>query len=112
MWGQDSDTGPVLWDLSGFGDGRVLHCDSGRRMLIPHWQNNSGDVCIYLCFCLCVFVFRCLKLLVLSQPRCLVCVSGSHVQPVKGSLSDVFGEIKKYVYYHVFKDVYTFVLPL
>uniref|UniRef100_A0A4W5R6K0 Acyl-CoA thioesterase 19 n=1 Tax=Hucho hucho TaxID=62062 RepID=A0A4W5R6K0_9TELE len=39
------------------------------------------------------------------QPRCLVCVSGSHVQPVKGSLSDVFSEINKYVYYHVFKDV-------
>uniref|UniRef100_A0A8C8BQ81 Uncharacterized protein n=1 Tax=Oncorhynchus tshawytscha TaxID=74940 RepID=A0A8C8BQ81_ONCTS len=38
------------------------------------------------------------------QPRCLVCVSGSHVQPVKGSLSDVFGEINKYVYYHMFKD--------
>uniref|UniRef100_A0A8C8BVD2 Acyl-coenzyme A thioesterase 4-like n=1 Tax=Oncorhynchus tshawytscha TaxID=74940 RepID=A0A8C8BVD2_ONCTS len=31
------------------------------------------------------------------QPRCLVCVSGSHVQPVKGSLSDVFGEINKNV---------------
>ncbi|KAL0968095.1 hypothetical protein UPYG_G00262350 [Umbra pygmaea] len=31
------------------------------------------------------------------QPRCLVCVSGSHVQPVKGSLTDVFAEINKNV---------------
>ncbi|KAJ8411291.1 hypothetical protein AAFF_G00172970 [Aldrovandia affinis] len=31
----------------------------------------------------------------LIQPRCLVCVSGSHVQPVQGSLSDVFKEISK-----------------
>ncbi|XP_062317866.1 bile acid-CoA:amino acid N-acyltransferase-like isoform X2 [Osmerus eperlanus] len=33
----------------------------------------------------------------LIEPRCLVCVSGSHVQPVKGSLADVFAEIKKNV---------------
>uniref|UniRef100_A0A3P8YKA6 Acyl-CoA thioesterase 19 n=1 Tax=Esox lucius TaxID=8010 RepID=A0A3P8YKA6_ESOLU len=32
------------------------------------------------------------------QPRCLVCVSCSHVQPVKGSLSDVFADISKYVH--------------
>ncbi|XP_063053093.1 acyl-CoA thioesterase 19 [Engraulis encrasicolus] len=31
------------------------------------------------------------------KPRCLVCVSGSHVMPVNGSLSDVFAEIKKNV---------------
>lgn len=31
------------------------------------------------------------------QPRCLVCLSGSHVQPVKGSLADVFAEINKNV---------------
>ncbi|KAM4618597.1 peroxisomal succinyl-coenzyme A thioesterase-like [Polymixia lowei] len=29
------------------------------------------------------------------QPRCLVCVSGSHVQPVGASLSDIFAEYKK-----------------
>ncbi|XP_076120682.1 acyl-CoA thioesterase 19 [Alosa pseudoharengus] len=31
------------------------------------------------------------------KPKCLVCVSGSHVMPVNGSLSDVFAEIKKNV---------------
>ncbi|XP_036376190.1 peroxisomal succinyl-coenzyme A thioesterase-like [Megalops cyprinoides] len=34
----------------------------------------------------------------LIEPSCLVCVSGSHVQPVKGSLSDVFAEINKNVH--------------
>ncbi|KAG9342294.1 hypothetical protein JZ751_016796 [Albula glossodonta] len=29
------------------------------------------------------------------QPKCLVCVSGSHVQPVRGSLADVLKEIAK-----------------
>ncbi|XP_028813581.1 acyl-CoA thioesterase 19 isoform X2 [Denticeps clupeoides] len=29
------------------------------------------------------------------EPRCLVCVSASHIGPVKGSLSDVFAEISK-----------------
>ncbi|KAM6973325.1 acyl-coenzyme A thioesterase 3-like [Aplochiton taeniatus] len=31
------------------------------------------------------------------QPRCLVCVSGSHVQPVKNSLDDVFAAINENV---------------
>ncbi|KAJ7997654.1 hypothetical protein DPEC_G00214380 [Dallia pectoralis] len=31
------------------------------------------------------------------QLRCLVCVSGSHVQPVEGSLTDVFAEFNKNV---------------
>ncbi|XP_062848309.1 peroxisomal succinyl-coenzyme A thioesterase-like isoform X1 [Trichomycterus rosablanca] len=31
------------------------------------------------------------------QPRCVVCVSGSHVMPVNGSLADVFSAIKKNV---------------
>ncbi|XP_061085512.1 peroxisomal succinyl-coenzyme A thioesterase-like [Conger conger] len=29
------------------------------------------------------------------QPRCLVCLSGSHVQPLRGSLADVFKDIEK-----------------
>ncbi|KAJ8373758.1 hypothetical protein SKAU_G00043380 [Synaphobranchus kaupii] len=32
------------------------------------------------------------------QPRCVVCVSGSHVQPVRGSITDVFKEIEKNVH--------------
>ncbi|KAI5627046.1 peroxisomal acyl-CoA thioesterase 2b like 3 [Silurus asotus] len=31
------------------------------------------------------------------KPRCVVCVSGSHIMPVNGSLADVFAEIKKNV---------------
>ncbi|XP_036432021.1 acyl-CoA thioesterase 19 isoform X2 [Colossoma macropomum] len=31
------------------------------------------------------------------KPKCVVCVSGSHVMPVNGSLADVFDEIKKNV---------------
>ncbi|KAG9280965.1 acyl-coenzyme A thioesterase 4-like [Astyanax mexicanus] len=31
------------------------------------------------------------------NPKCVVCVSGSHIMPVNGSLADVFKEIKKNV---------------
>ncbi|MCJ8735951.1 hypothetical protein PDJAM_G00253440 [Pangasius djambal] len=31
------------------------------------------------------------------KPKCVVCVSGSHIMPVNGSLADVFAEIKKNV---------------
>lgn len=37
-----------------------------------------------LCFCVCV-----------CQLSCVVCVSGSHVQPVDGSLAEIFDYFNK-----------------